>query len=131
MFIHPFVTLGIEEEFKEFEKITLTTLNSENKYEIMRQVFTLFDNDFNNMTSMAVNFLNYHLIFSYTLSQQQQNEINDIVLGIAVGIYLKCHEHKLFVSQGESSNFFPYFLEKLNGSTCILRSDYPFKNTII
>lgn len=121
-----FVTLGIEHLWPEFDKIARVQLSQQQKFEIIRQIFDKFECDFRTVSLKFQNFINYDLVFPHSVNESTKQEINQIVYVIAMGIFFECSQHGLFIENHNEIKYFPYFLENINQSTCLLRADEPF-----
>lgn len=121
--------MGIEHLFPLFNRVKTIELNITNKYEIIRQIFASFEGDFNSIAVRLTNFINYDFVFPFPINDETKKEINEIVYEIALGLFFECRTHGLFASNKHGIQYFPYFLEHLNQSTCVLRVDQPFTNS--
>lgn len=126
--MHQFVTLGIDHISPEFDKIKSVQLSTQSRYEIIHQIFRMFEGDFSSIAIRFARFLDYNLIFPFEISSETKKEIDEIVYVIALGIWFECQTHRLFVTNDGQVQYFPYFLENQNQTTCLLRIDQPFTN---
>lgn len=119
----------MEHLFPLFNKAKTIELTTVNKYEMINQIFASFEGDFRNISIKLANFIKYDLVFPFPINDETKNELNEIVYEIALGLFFECRTHGLFASNDQGIQYFPYYLENLNQSTCLLRVDQPFTNS--
>lgn len=122
------VILDAVDVFDEFNHLSFQ-IPHQNKLEIIRQAFLVFDNPLLTSVGVASYCLNVRLDFQYLIAADTYDsfkleELNNVFKKIIIILYAKCFEHKLFVGTNYPTiPRFPYFLENVDLAGFVLRLD--------